>query len=91
MSARSQYFTGTTTQTVVLPVVTTLLNGFEFKIINNSTGIVTIQSSGTNQITQLAGASAGVSRGGWGLFVCLDIAGGTGVASWSYEPGSTLL
>jgi hypothetical protein len=91
MSAHSQYFSGTTTQTVLLPVVTTLVNGFEFKIVNNSTGIVTVQSSGTNQVTQLAGASAGVNRGGWGIFSCIDIAGGTGVASWSYEAGATIL
>jgi hypothetical protein len=39
-------FTGTTTQTVVLPAGTALSNGRRFKISNNSTGIVTVQTNG---------------------------------------------
>ena len=56
-SAYNQYFTGTTTQTVVLPVTSTLALGFPFRIINNSTGVVTVQSSGTNTIQAMAPGS----------------------------------
>ncbi len=90
-SAQTQRFSGATTQTCVLPVVTTLANGFEFCVINDSTGAVTVQSSGANTITTLAAAVGGVSRGGWGKFICVDTAGGTGVASWSYLSGATIL
>ena len=43
-----QLFTGTTTQTITLPVVTTLTQGWMFHIINNSTGDLTVNSSGSN-------------------------------------------
>jgi hypothetical protein len=49
----NQFFTGSTTQTVVLPVVSTLILGRQFKIRNLSTGIVTINSSGSNLIVAL--------------------------------------
>ena len=49
-SSYYQQFTGTTTQTVVLPVTSTLTTGWTFHIVNNSTGLVTVQSSGTNQV-----------------------------------------
>ena len=48
-SNRIQEFTGTTTQTVVLPTTgpgTGLANGMQYNIINNSTGAITVQSSG---------------------------------------------
>lgn len=75
-SARNQYFTGATTQTVVLPVVSTLVAGTSrFRIVNNSTGNVTVQSSGGNTILVLApGAEV--------EFVCILITGTT-AASWS--------
>ncbi len=90
-SALNQFLVGATTQTVVLPVVATLFNGFEFRIVNDSTGAVTVQSSGGNVITTLAAAVGGVNRGGWGYFTCKDTAGGTGTAPWSYQAGSTAL
>ncbi len=91
LSAKRQYFTGTTTQTVTLPAVATLANGFEFKIVNNSTGAVAVQTSTAVAVTSLAGAVAAVNRGGWGLFTCIN-SGGTNVAAdWSYEPGATTL
>jgi hypothetical protein len=53
-----QRFTGITTQTVLMPVTSTLTTGRSFTFINNSTGIVTINSSGNNNIVSLsAGAS----------------------------------
>ncbi len=42
----SQVFTGTTTQTVVLPNATTLRNGWQVDIHNQSTGNVTVQTNG---------------------------------------------
>jgi hypothetical protein len=44
-----QVFTGSTTQTVKLPT-TSVTAGTEYRIINNSTGSVTVQSSGANTI-----------------------------------------
>jgi len=41
-----QFFTGTTTQTVVLPVTSTLVAGIAWEIENNSTGLITVNSSG---------------------------------------------
>lgn len=89
--AKMQRFSGTLTQTCVLPVVTTLANGFEFVIFNDSTGAVTVQSSGANTITTLAAAVGGVNRGGWGRFICVDTTAGTGTASWSYLSGATII
>jgi len=45
-----QYFTGITTQTVVMPVTSTLSTGWSFHICNNSTGNITVNSSGANLI-----------------------------------------
>ena len=58
-SSYYQLFTGSTTQTVVLPVTSTLQTGWTFHICNNSTGTVTVQSSGLNSvISVLAGTTA---------------------------------
>lgn len=74
-SAYQQYFTGTTTQTVVLPVTSTLTLGLSYFIRNNSTGIVTVQSSGANTI-------ATVAPGKHVEFTCI-LTSGTTAASWS--------
>ena len=49
-SSYYQQFTGSTTQTVVLPVTSTLQTGWTFHIVNNSSGLLTVQSSGANQV-----------------------------------------
>ena len=72
-----QFFTGTTTQTIVLPVTSTLALGLGYLIQNNSTGILTVQSSGLNTITTIP---AGVTT----LFTCILITGTT-AASWDYD------
>jgi hypothetical protein len=74
-SARYQYFTGSTTQTVVLPVVSTLAQGFEFRIVNNSTGSVTVQSSGLNAVATIA-------AGSYDIIQCILVTGTT-AASWN--------
>lgn len=74
-SANQQFFTGTTTQTVVLPVTSTLALGMSYFIKNNSTGIITVQSSGANTI-------ATVSPGKYATFTCI-LTSGTTAASWN--------
>lgn len=56
-SSRTQQFTGTTTQTVVLPDATTLVVGQAFTIINRSTGIVTVNANGGGLIQTMVGGS----------------------------------
>jgi hypothetical protein len=51
-STGTQIFTGTTTQIIRLPVANTLASGTTFTIINNSTGVLTINdSTGTYECT----------------------------------------
>lgn len=70
-----QYFTGATTQTVTLPVASTLVLGQQFQITNSSTGAVTINSSGANAVVVVApGAST--------IVTCI-LTSGTSAASWS--------
>lgn len=74
-SNRQQLFTGTSNQACVLPVVSTLTIGTSFKIINSSTGVITVQSSGSNTILVVpAGATV--------EFICVLITGTT-AASWT--------
>lgn len=76
-STYNQYFTGSTTQTVKLPVATTMIAGQSFSITNQSSGIVTVQTSGLNTI-QAMGANTNL------LITCANTAGGTGTASWTW-------
>jgi len=74
-----QVFTGATTQTIVLPVTTTLVQGWTYKICNNSTGNLTVNSSGSNLVqTIIPGVTATIR--------CI-LASGTTAASW--ESGIT--
>jgi hypothetical protein len=76
-SSFQQEFTGTLAQTVVLPVTSTLALGWSFEIINQSTGSLTIQSSGLNTIgTVTAGTTASL--------VCV-LTSGTTAASWDFD------
>lgn len=70
-----QFFTGTTTQTVTLPVASTLVLGHQFYIKNNSTGLVTINSSGGNAVL-IMGASTRC------IVTCI-LTSGTTASSWS--------
>jgi hypothetical protein len=71
-----QYFTGSTTQTVVLPVTSTLSTGWSFHIANNSTGNLTVNSSGGNLVaTILPNTTAHIT--------CI-LTSGTTAASWDY-------
>lgn len=75
-----QFFTGSTTQTVVLPDATTLAVGHRFYIDNNSTGAVTVQTNG--------GATLAVVAGNTDLFViCTSTATAAGV--WDNDYSAT--
>ena len=54
-----QYFTGSTTQTVKLPT-TSVVAGQAWQITNNSTGLVTVQSSGANTILILGASTSAI-------------------------------
>ena len=74
-STEQQYFTGTTTQTVTLPVTSTLVLGQRFEIFNNSTSLVTVNSSGGNLVQTLSATSS--------VIVTVILTSGTTAASWS--------
>lgn len=60
-SAQTQEITGSTTHTVRLPT-TSVVAGQEYVIVNNSSGSVTVQSSGANTISTLTTIQMGVYR-----------------------------
>lgn len=69
-----QHFTGTSTQTIALPVTSTLQLGWSYRIVNASTGNLTVNSSGSNLVvTVLPGHAAEVR--------CI-LTSGTSAASW---------
>lgn len=74
-SNQIQEFTGSTTQTVTLPVTSTLVAGFAFKIINNSSGAVTVNSSGGNPVQVMAANTT--------LYLTCVLNSGTTAASWN--------
>lgn len=74
-SNQQQFFTGVTTQTVVMPVTSTLVLGQRWLIVNNSTGAVTVNSSGGNAIVVLPGGTS--------TWVTCILLSGTTAASWS--------
>jgi hypothetical protein len=82
-SNRTQFFTGTANQTVTLPVVSTLELGFFYRIVNRSTGAVTVNSSGGDAVLVLrSGCEA--------IFTCILTTGNT-AASWHQNQISTKL
>jgi hypothetical protein len=76
-SAYRQFFTGTTTQTVQLPVTSTLTLGQSWYIQNSSSGVVTLNSSGANAVLVLASGTAAI--------VTCVLTSGTTAGSWSYS------
>jgi hypothetical protein len=74
-STEIQRFSGVTTQTVVLPVVSTLpKTGFGYWIYNDSTGALTVNSSGGNLVATVAAGNR--------LWVFAILLTGTSAASW---------
>ena len=86
-SAYNQEFTGVLTQTVQMPVAATLTQGHPFKIINNSSGALTINSSGGNLILTMAANTT--------AFLTCVLNSGTTAASWNasyvYDAGAGVI
>ena len=76
-SNSQQLFTGTSTQTVVMPVASTMVLGTRFLIENNSTGNVTVNSSGSNLIATV--------YPGTSIKVISILTSGTDATSWDFE------
>lgn len=75
-SNTNQQFTGTSTQTVVLPNATTLVNGTTYNVLNRSTGAVTVNANGGGNLATVAANSQitftlisnGTSAGTWDVY-----------------------
>lgn len=76
-STHFQFFTGVTTQTIVLPVTSTLVLGEAFIIHNNSTGALTVNSSGANLVVT-------IPAGNTYMLTCI-LTSGTTAASWDAD------
>lgn len=77
ISAQQQFFTGTLAHTVNLPVASTMTLGQYFVIHNNSTGSITVLSSGGNSV-------AVQPRGTTIQYICI-LTSGTTAASWDSD------
>lgn len=76
-----QFFTGASVHDVQLPDVTTLSLGHTFQIVNNSSAILTVKTSGSNVLLSLpSNTSAYVT--------CIAVSG-TNIASWSAHVAGT--
>ena len=75
-SSYYQVFTGSTTQTVVLPVTSTLQTGWSFHVVNNSSSNLTVNSSGGNLVSTVIPNTTV-------MFTCIGIALTT-AADWEY-------
>lgn len=73
-SNRQQFFTGTSTENLVLPVTSTLVLGQSYFVVNSSTQDVTVESSGGNTIAMM-GPNTSAS------YFCI-LTSGTTAASW---------
>ena len=99
-SSYYQQFTGSTTQTVQLPVTSTLQTGWTFHIVNYSTGNLSVVSSGSNAvITVVPGTTAMCTCIGTSLTTAADWESGitdfstitgTGAAVLGTAPSITL-
>lgn len=72
-----QFFTGSSNQTVIMPVTSTLALGQSYQIVNNSSGIVTVKSSGNNTILEIPANST--------CYITCILTSGTTETSWSYS------
>ena len=76
-STQQQFFTGVMTQTVALPVTSTLILGQSFRNVNMSTGVVTLNSSGGNAVVAMVALSE--------VTVTCILTSGTTAASWDIQ------
>ena len=75
-SSYIQYFTGTSAQTIKMPVTSTLATGWSFHIANNSTVALTLQSSGANTIGTIAPNTT--------VHITCIATGGTTASDWDF-------
>lgn len=83
-SSYTQRFTGTNTQTCKLPDCTTLVLGFQFYIINRSTGAVAVQDSSAGAIQSLATNTSC-------LVTCTNIGSAAGAWDVQYVANTALI
>ena len=74
---RSRFYTGSTAQTVILPVASTLALGMAYEFHNNSTAVLTIQSSGLNTVATVPPLTT--------VQVTCILTSGTDATSWDYD------
>ncbi len=78
ISNRYQFFTGTTTQTILLPVTSTLSTGQMWEIKNNTTNaVITVNSSGGELVQTVTPSMKG-------KFTCIGVTS-TGAIDWDSE------
>jgi hypothetical protein len=92
-SSYYQQFTGSTAQTITLPVTSTLITGWTFHLVNNNTsGDLTVNSSGGNLvITVVPGTTAMVTCIGTTLTTAADWEAGLTDFSTSTGSGAVVL
>ncbi len=73
-SNQQQHFTGSLSQTIIMPVASTLMEGQGYLIRNTSTQAITVESSGANLIQSMASDSL--------LIITCILNSGTSAASW---------
>lgn len=81
LSKRIQFFTGSTTQTVVMPDATTLILGWVFFIVNNSSGAVTVNMNGGSLLKTIAAGNAALFT-----VTAIGTAAGTWFIDYSSDP-----
>jgi hypothetical protein len=79
-SSAIQQFTGSSTQTLVLPSATTLVNGTQYFVMNRSSGAVTVNMNGGSLLQTLAASS-------YAIFTLIN--NGTAAGTWdaAYSSG----
>ena len=91
-SNQNQVFTGTNTETVILPNATTMSIGAFFNIFNQSTGALTLEFNGGSPFTDAAGVSHSTVSAGTSLTVTLQT-NGTSAGTWAvtFSSGSATI
>lgn len=96
-STQFQQFTGTTTQTVVLPDATTLVTGHSFIIANKSSGAIQVNANGGGGILSVTAGdwaiitliAAGSAAGTWDSHLALSSSSGSGFTTSNFVTRET--
>jgi hypothetical protein len=83
-----QVFTGTLGQTVILPNATNMAVGQKFEIINQSTGLLTLQFNGGTAFTDASGTNYSNINHNTSIFVILQT-NGTTAGTWAVLSSTT--